>query len=67
MAAATVNAAMEQHLQINSAIINFTLNWLRGVDCHTCASFSASDAILHKISHLFMFMLPNDYLTIAKL
>jgi len=61
MAAATVNAAKERHLQTNNATINFTLNMPRDVGCRAC------DQVLRKTSQLFMSIIPMDYLTITKL
>jgi len=49
------------------AIMNFSTDSGEHVGCCTSVIFLLLTKFLHNMSHLFMIMLPNDYLTIAKL
>ena len=48
-------------------IMNFSTDSLQRVGCCTSVIFLLLTNFLHNTSHLFMIILPNDYLTIAKL
>jgi len=50
-----------------SAIMNFFADSLERVGCYTCTSviFLLLTKFLRNTSHLFMIILPNDYLTIV--
>ena len=49
------------------AIINFWTDSLEHVGCCTCVVFLILTKFLCNTNHLFMIILPNDYVTIAKL
>jgi len=49
------------------AIMNFSTDSLERVGCCTSVIFLLLTKLLHNVSHLFITILPNDYLAIAKL
>ena len=60
----TPTAAMS--MQPICGIMNFSTDSLQRVGCCTSVIFLLLTNFLHNTSHLFMIILPNDYLSIAK-
>jgi len=49
------------------AVTNFSTDSLQRAGCCTSAVFLILTKFLRNVSHLFVIMFPNDYLTTAKL